>query len=186
MKINVWVGCILIAISCQAGAQIINGNFENGFEGWNYNDGVYIIGHPDFQPIGIDGNYAADLGGAEITGSELWQTVSIVPQAHYRLDFFSASNGDREAGKIAVGAVQIEDAAGNIIESLTISNVSPGFMIGDLGFVAQSLEFKAPKQGNEITIRFLDQTPNGGFTIDWVIDKVSLTQRSRFGQSRGR
>jgi hypothetical protein len=184
MKLITLLGCMLLAIAGQTGAQIINGDFENGFDGWNYNDGVYIIGQPGFQPIGIGGTYAADLGGAEITGSELWQTVQVIPQAHYRLDFFSASNGDHDVGDVAIGKVRVEDNAGRVIASNTITNISQGVMMGDQGFVAQSLEFKAPKDSDRITIRFLDQTPNGGINIDWVVDKVSLTQLSRFGQRR--
>jgi len=92
--------CVTAAVVYSA---ITNGGFEAGLAGWSYNAGVYQIGHPVVEPIGVDGNYSADLGGADIAGAKMWQSIMVVPQTAYRLTFSEAANGAGFAGLTAVG-----------------------------------------------------------------------------------
>src|SRR5204863_29743 len=120
---------------------ITNGGFEAGLAGWSYNAGVYSIGHFGTEPIGVDGSLAADLGGGEIAGSKMWQSITVVPQTPYQLTFSEAANGAGFAGLTAVGKAEIEDSHGTILAALRFTNISPTHILGTTGFVAHTLPF---------------------------------------------
>jgi hypothetical protein len=149
-----------------------NGGFEQQLTGWSYTAGMFCIGHAGSQPIGVDGSYAADLGGGDVTGTKLWQSVAVVPGAPYELSFYSAANA--ASNNAAVGKVEIEDADGVILASQTFTNVSKGPMLGTNGFGLRKLSFTVGSNSSCLTIRFLDLTPNGGVGIDLAIDGVAL------------
>ena len=139
-----------------------NGSFEQMLSGWSYNAGVYHIGHAGSQPIGVEGELSADLGGANIVGAKMWQSVAVRPGGQYELSFYSCANGSGYAGRTAVGRVEVEDAQGQIIAGMSFTNVSPTPMLGSNGFERHQLEFGVGSAASCVTIRFLDLTPGGG------------------------
>jgi hypothetical protein len=171
------VPCIKYTYTCPAeflSSTLNNGSFEQQLSGWSYNNGVFYIGQAGTQPIGVDGNYAADLGGADIAGAKMWQSVAVTPGGQYELSFYSCGNGSGYAGRTAVSRVEIEDAAGVIIASLNFTNISPTPMLGTNGFVARKLSFGVGPASSCLTLRFVDLTPNGGVGVDVAIDAVVL------------
>jgi hypothetical protein len=150
-------------------ADISNGSFESGLTAWSYNHNVYYVGVPPAQPIGVDGDYAGDVGGGDAMGAAMWQTVAVTSGALYELTFFSAANGDE--GRVSVGRVDIADSDGNFIAIDTFTNIAPSSILGTNGFVEQIVRFRPTSDC--VTIRFVDATANGN-QVDLLVDKVAL------------
>ena len=158
-----------------AAAQIVNPSFEQGLAGWNVNPGVFVVGQSVSQPIGVDGSYSADLGGGGIAGSQMSQTVNVLLDANYELRFFSAANGSGVPGLTSVGKVEILSTNGTALASLTFTNVSPASMLGTNGFSPVVVPFVTGANETVVTVRFSDETPNGGGGVDVAIDAAQLS-----------
>src|SRR5262249_36798795 len=46
-------------------SSLVNGSFENGLTGWSSTPGMYTV------LAGVDGSYAGDIGGGDITGTKV-------------------------------------------------------------------------------------------------------------------
>ncbi|MGH7992286.1 MAG: PEP-CTERM sorting domain-containing protein [Limisphaerales bacterium] len=167
---------IACALALTARAQIVNGSFENGFTGWDTTPGDFIIGIYAYQPIGTDGYNSADLGGGDIIGAVLSQTISnFAHGGTYHLDYDSACNdGDYPTSLITQWEVLIT-GDGQQIASETLSQLPVGSLAGSLGFQHQEMTFTVDPGVQNITINFLDVTPNGGYHVDTALDQVAVT-----------
>jgi hypothetical protein len=163
-------------LALTARAQIVNGSFENGFTGWTTTPGDFIIGINPSLPVGTDGYCSADLGGGDITGAVLSQTISnFAHGGTYHLDYDSASNvGYNPPSLIAVWEVIIS-GDGHEITSQTLSQQSVGPMAGSFGFLHRQMTFTVDPSVQNITISFVDMTPNGGIGVDAAFDQVAVT-----------
>lgn len=170
---KVYVLGIACALALTSRAQILDGSFENGFNGWNTTPGDFIIGVNPSQPIGTDGFYSADLGGGDITGAVLSQTISnFANGGTYHLDYDSAANAG--VGLTTVWEVLIS-GDGQQITSQTLSQQSIGPLAGNSGFMHQQMTFNISASVQNITVSFIDVTPNGGQGIDTALDQVTVT-----------
>jgi hypothetical protein len=156
-------------------AQIVNGSFENGFTGWNINSGVFIIGALGGPAIGTTGGNSAVIGGGDISGSVLSQTfANFAPGLSYLLRFDSlASVPDLPLPQTATWTVVIAADAQTVI-SQNFSQQTIGRPGGAFGFINRQISFNVPFNTLNITIRFVDTTPNGGGGIDPAFDTVSV------------
>jgi hypothetical protein len=157
-------------------AQILNGSFENGFTGWSTTPGDFIIGTGPSLPVGTDGYYSADLGGGDITGAVLSQTFSnFAHGGTYRLDYDSASNVGYNAPSLITVWEVVISGDGQQVTSQTLSQQSIGFLNGSFGFVHQEMTFDISPSVQNITVSFVDVTPNGGIKVDTALDQVVVT-----------
>ena len=164
--------CIL---ALAARAQIFNGSFENGFTGWHTTPGDFIIGSDPNEPIGTDGYYSADLGGDDITGAVLSQTVSnFAHGGTYQLNYDSVCNAGYDLSNVAVWDVVIA-ADGQEIARQTVSQQNVGWPTGSFGFLHRQMTFAMLSSAQDITISFVDMTPGGGVGIDAAFDQVAVT-----------
>ena len=163
----------MLSLFLTAHAQIVNGSFENGFTGWNTTSGDFIIGALGGPPVGTSGGNSAVIGGGNITGSILSQTVaSFSPGLSYLLQYDSlASVPDLPSPQTAAWTVVIVADAQTIF-SQNFFQQSIGFPNGSFGFIHRQISFNVPVNTQNITIRFVDITANGG--IDPAFDSVSL------------
>jgi hypothetical protein len=167
-----------MALSClvsPASAQFVNPSFEQGLSGWTYNTGVFVIGSAGSQPIGVSGSLSADLGGGDISGAQMSQTINVLPDADYQLSFFSAANGAGAPGLTSIGKVEIIATNGTLLASQSFTNLSPSPMLGTNGFSPVVVPLSTGANQSSITVRFSDQTPNGGIGVDVAVDAVNLT-----------
>jgi len=167
---------ILSALALTARAQIVNGSFENGFTGWNTTPGDFIIGIYPYQPIGTDGYNSADLGGGDITGAVLSQTISnFADGGTYHLDYDSACNVGSYPTSLFTEWEVLITGDGQTIASETLSQQPVGYLAGSFGFQHQEMTFTVAPSVQNITISFLDETPNGGVGVDTALDQVAVT-----------
>jgi hypothetical protein len=64
---------------------------------------------------------------------------------------------------------------GQQITSQTLSQQSIGSLAGSFGFVHRQMTFDVSPGVQNITISFVDVTPNGGFRVDTALDQVAVT-----------
>jgi len=168
------VAGVLCVLTLATRAQILNGSFENGFTGWNTTPGDFIIGGPS-EPVGTDGYYSGDLGGDDITGAVLSQTINnFAGGGMYQLSYDSVCNADGNLSLVAVWNVIIL-ADSQQVASQTISQQNVGQPTGSFGFVHRELTFTVAPSVQNITIEFADATPNGGVGVDAAFDSVAVT-----------
>jgi hypothetical protein len=154
--------------------QILNGSFENGLTSWTTVLGDYTIGGASL-PIGTSGVYSADLGGGDHTGAYLSQTIgNFAGGGTYRLSYDSGCNAGTVLSRVCTWGVEII-ADGVTISSQTLSQQNVGILTGSYGFVHHDLDFTVGSTVQNITIKFVDLTANGGISIDTALDSVSVT-----------
>jgi MYXO-CTERM domain-containing protein len=173
-KFCLFSAACVFALTAQA--QIFNGSFENAFAGWTTTPGDFIIGSNPSEPIGTDGYSSADLGGGDIAGAVLSQTISnFAHGGTYHLDYDSASNvGFTPPSPVTVWEVDIL-GDGQLITSQTLSQTSVGPMSGSFGFIHRQMTFAVSSSVQNITISFKDVTSNGGIEVDTALDQVIVT-----------
>jgi hypothetical protein len=173
---KIYLAAVLSVFAFTARAQILDGSFEDGFNGWTTTPGDFIIGINPYEPVGTDGYCSGDLGGGDISGAVLSQTISNFSHGGtYRLDYDSASNvGFNPPSLITVWEVIIL-GDGQQITSQTLSQQSIGSLAGSFGFVHRQMTFDVSPGVQNITISFVDVTPNGGYQVDTALDQVAVT-----------
>jgi hypothetical protein len=153
--------------------QIVNGSFENSLVGWTTVAGDYTIGET-YLPIGTSGVRSADLGGGENTGAYLSQTIgNFAGGGTYRLSYDSGCNAGSDLSHITYWGVQII-ADGVTIASQDLSQQNVGVLTGSFGFLHRELDFTVAPTVQSITIKFLDECPNGGIGIDTALDSIAV------------
>jgi len=169
------VGAIWVLVSA-VHAQIINGSFEsNDFTGWDTTPGDFIIGHNPKEPVGTDGYLCADLGGGDIAGAVLSQTIkNFAHGGTYQLNYDSACNAGNVLGLTTVWGVLVT-ADGQQIASQTLSQKNFGPLARSFGFIHRQMTFHVASDVQNIAISFKDMTPGGGIGIDTAIDLVSVS-----------
>ncbi len=168
-----YIAAVVSVFTFTTRAQILDGSFEDGFNGWTTTPGDFIIGINPYEPIGTDGYCSGDLGGGDIPGAVLSQTISNFSHGGtYRLDYDSAANAG--TGVTTVWEVIIS-GDGQQITGQTLSQQSIGPLAGSFGFVHRQMTFDVSPSVQNITISFVDMTPNGGFQIDTALDQVAVT-----------
>ena len=173
-KITFYIAGAVGVLTFGAHAQIFNGSFEDGLTGWNTTPGDFIIGHDPSQPIGTDGYYSADLGGGDVTGAVLSQTINNFANGGvYQLSYDSACNAGDVLSLVSVWEVVII-ANGQQIAAQTLSQQNVGQPAGSFGFVHRQMDFTVAPSVQNITISFEDMTPNGGVGIDTALDLVQV------------
>ena len=177
---------LTIAITSQA--QIVNGSFENGFTGWNTMSGDFIIGALGGPAVGTSGGNCAVIGGGDIKGSILSQTIPTFSYGKsYLLQYDSlASVPDLQSPQTASWKVVIVADARTVF-SKNFSQKSIGFPGGSFGFIHRQICFNVPLNTKNITISFVDTTVGSG--IDPAFDSVSLAsvrERSSIGMIQTR
>ena len=150
---------------------LVNSSFELDFAGWDINSGCFIIGQKPNLPLGTDGFLSADIGGGDITGAILSQTFTPANAGLYRLDFDSASNVPDKPFGLAVWDVVII-ADGTEIARQSYSQTNNGVMHANFGFVHCTIKFKVSANVQDVTIQFVDQTPDSG--VDAAFDQIKV------------
>jgi hypothetical protein len=157
---------------------IVNASFERNFDGWDINSGCFIIGMNPNLPIGTDGFLCADLGGGDIMGAVLSQTINIKQPGRYQLDFDSASVVPDQPFGLAVWDVVVLADGAEIMHS-SFSQTNNGVVHGNVGFVHRTMKFSLPANIQDVTVQFEDTTPGGGVAVDSGFDKVAVRRVNR-------
>jgi hypothetical protein len=152
---------------------VTNGSFEFGLNGWTTTGAVTVQGPPSGgTAAGTDGTHAANIGAFDATDSGLFQTLNVVPGTNYLLSFDSAANSP-SLGRTGVVQVVVQ-AGAQVLASTLVTDVAVLPTGGTNGFTARNLSFVVPDGVFNVTLEFLDQSPNGGQGVDTMIDNVRI------------
>jgi len=152
---------------------LINSSFERGLDAWDTTPGDFIIGHEPAQPIGTEGYFVADLGGGDISGAVLSQSFNCSQAGEYRLDFANACNAGTDRSSVATWDVVIA-ADGVEIARQSYWQRNIGLLDRRFGFRGNSLRFSVPPDIQDVTVSFVDTTPDGGIGVDSAFDQVKV------------
>jgi hypothetical protein len=162
-----------------AGAQIANGSFEFGLDGWNVLGYVSLVGPPNRVPVGTDGSHALALGSFDVSSSSISQRLTLQPATQYRLTFDWYAWGDLVAGRTGIVSVVITNDAGTVLARQSFTNITGSFMPdGASGFISTSVLFTTAAGATDAVLSFLDASPNGGMGVDPIIDNVRMSAES--------
>ena len=164
----------MLSLFLTAHAQIINGSFENGFTGWNTTAGDFIIGAVGGPPVATSGGNSAVIGGGNISGSILSQTIpTFASGLSYLLRYDSLASVPNLPSPQTASWTVVIVADAQTIFSQNFSQQSIGFPNGSIGFINRQINFSVPVNTQNITIRFVDNTLSGG--VDPAFDTVSIS-----------
>jgi hypothetical protein len=154
---------------------ISNGSFENGLTGWTTAGTVEVLGPTrTSMPVGTDGTHAAAIGTFDGPNASMSQVLSLSPNAHYRMTFDLHASGVGVGGLLGQVQVRITDGSSTYFSSL-FSAISPAYLHnGADGFEAKEFYFFLPANVNSVTLTFSDASPNGGRSVDPIVDNIQL------------
>lgn len=170
---------LLVAPNSKAIQLIPNHSFEDGLTGWTSTGFVEVLGPPrTVMNVGTDGTRAAALGTFDAPNSTLALVNPLMLSAgqSYSLSFDMLASGLGTAGLLSTVEVTILDFALNsAFHSVNFSEVSGDFVHnGAQGFSSKAFSFMVPNGVEKVGLSFLDKSPNGGRSVDLIIDNVVL------------
>lgn len=169
-------GFVLCSIGPASSAELIqNGSFEEGLAGWSETGYNATLGSSG-NPIGTEGNRAANIGAFDAANSSISQEVFLDSPGLYKLDFDWLLNGNAMPGITGSFIVTVDLLPGGRIGELERSGETGDFALsGALGFQHEELSFNVENADTTIRLSFVDTSPNGGDNVDIAIDDVRLS-----------
>ena len=157
---------------------VVDPYFEHGLVGWKFHASD-VIGPPRFPASGRFGTHMAAIGVGDEPNGYLQQTIAF-PSGMARVSrdfvllFDFGSIG--VPGSTAVLKVEISDNRGRSLLKRTLVNQrpQPDYRIPANEITSERLFFYAPLETTWITVRFSDESPNGGYQVDPAIDNVAV------------
>lgn len=164
------IGLLICAIICagRLSADLLNGGFESGLDGWSTNGGhISVQSAAPYLPTQGTKLIAFNTANSTPNGS-LSQEVVVLIGHRYRLEFDVgnlAYNSQHQRMRVQA-SVQFSSGIDEVIDI-------PGSGGGTTTWVAASYEFQ-PQSGTRATLTFTDVSQSSN-SLDLVLDHVRLT-----------
>ncbi|MDB6026920.1 MAG: hypothetical protein JWM68_3143 [Verrucomicrobiales bacterium] len=162
-----------MATFISAHAQILqNGSFESGFDGWTSNagPGVGLADAATWAPS--QGTNLVEIGGGDLSGSQLSQTFPVTGGSRYLLTFDQSVIGDE--GLVGVLRVTVSTASSGTLATKTFGVPTHTLNYGQ--YVSNLMAFTVPLGETNATITFFDESADGGTAVDPLLDNVVIVE----------
>lgn len=181
MRIKEFFGLLLVCSAPIVNAQlvqeqVVNAHFEDGFTGWDYN-ACSEGGPPDFPLMPRNGQFVLDLGGDDLPGSFLQQTIPIghstygIAPLTIAFDFGGIGN----FGSVPKLRVKVLDEHQRVLATRIFKDYHVTWQAGavvQMRTVTMGVVVRAPNKS--ITLRFEDVSADAGIAVDPLIDNVRV------------
>jgi hypothetical protein len=159
---------ICVFLLCANSQALVNGSFESGLAGWTHTAGVALNPFTPTIPA-TDGTNSVYLGLDNKAGATLSQAFSAVAGSSNVLsfDFFvSCLPGNFGAMRVTLTTTQ------GTLFTQSYTNFGPNFP--PFNIESKSIPFVVPAGVSNVTLTFMDVSPNSGIACDPVLDNVRV------------